>query len=109
MTASSQRVSAITIGLFLALAVGSFAATIRPSTPAVDNGTPASPPTEHVILFVLEGFSQESLKGATMPTLSFIGSLACAIASDGNSNKAQSSIAIRRIGIIPLVEAARRA
>jgi hypothetical protein len=70
MTASSQRVSAITIGLFLALAVGSFAATIRPSTPAVDNGTPTSPPTEHVILFVLEGFSQESLKGATMPTLS---------------------------------------
>lgn len=28
------------------------------------------PPTEHVILFVLEGFSQDSLKGGTMPTLS---------------------------------------
>ena len=27
-------------------------------------------PTEHVILFVLEGFSQNSLKGGTMPTLS---------------------------------------
>ncbi|MCX5725205.1 MAG: alkaline phosphatase family protein [Nitrospirae bacterium] len=26
--------------------------------------------TEHVILFVLEGFSQDSLKGGTMPTLS---------------------------------------
>ena len=70
MTASFQRVCAITIGLFLLLAVGSSAATIRPSTPAADNGTPASPPTEHVILFVLEGFSQESLKGGTMPTLS---------------------------------------
>ncbi len=27
-------------------------------------------PTEHVILFVLEGFSQDSLKGGTMPNLS---------------------------------------
>src|SRR5678815_4622420 len=27
-------------------------------------------PTEHVILFVLEGFGQNSLKGGTMPTLS---------------------------------------
>jgi hypothetical protein len=27
-------------------------------------------PTEHVILFVLEGFGQDSLKGGTMPTLS---------------------------------------
>src|SRR6476620_6246468 len=70
MTASFQRVCEITIGLFLVLAVGSSAATIRPSTPAADNGTPASPPTEHVILFVLEVFSQESLKGGTMPTLS---------------------------------------
>ena len=26
--------------------------------------------TEHVILFVLEGFGQNSLKGGTMPTLS---------------------------------------
>ena len=26
--------------------------------------------TEHVILFVLEGFGQDSLKGGTMPTLS---------------------------------------
>lgn len=30
----------------------------------------AMPPTEHVILFVLEGFGQNSLKGGTMPTLS---------------------------------------
>lgn len=29
-----------------------------------------TPPTEHVILFVLEGFGQNSLKGGTMPTLS---------------------------------------
>jgi hypothetical protein len=31
---------------------------------------PTSPPTEHVVLFVLEGLSQDSLKGGTMPTLS---------------------------------------
>ena len=31
---------------------------------------PTSPPTERVILFVLEGFGQDSLKGGTMPTLS---------------------------------------
>lgn len=31
---------------------------------------PQTPPTEHVILFVLEGFSQDSLKGGTMPSLS---------------------------------------
>jgi predicted AlkP superfamily pyrophosphatase or phosphodiesterase len=31
--------------------------------------TPTAP-TEHVILFVLEGFSQDSLKGGTMPSLS---------------------------------------
>ena len=30
---------------------------------------PSSGPTEHVILFVLEGFGQDSLKGGTMPTL----------------------------------------
>jgi Type I phosphodiesterase / nucleotide pyrophosphatase len=70
MTASFQRVSAIIIGLFLVLAAGSLAAPIHPSAPDADKGTPATPPTEHVILFVLEGFSQESLKGGTMPTLS---------------------------------------
>ena len=46
---------------------------------------------------------------ATMPTLSFTGSLACASASDGSSSKAQSSIIIRRISVTLLVEAARRA
>src|ERR1041385_1591519 len=62
-------VPALTIGLFLTLVLGSSAAT-TPSTSAVDKGTPTSPPTEHVILFVLEGFSQESLRGGTMPALS---------------------------------------
>ena len=40
------------------------------AAPAPKNELPSSPPTEHVILFVLEGFSKDSLKGGTMPTLS---------------------------------------
>jgi len=32
--------------------------------------TPTGSPTEHVVLFVLEGLGQESLKGGTMPSLS---------------------------------------
>ena len=31
---------------------------------------PSAPQAEHVILFVLEGLDQESLKGGAMPTLS---------------------------------------
>ncbi len=68
MMAPCSRVCALTTGLLLALAISSSASTMRPS--AMDKSTPESPPTEHVILFVLEGFSQDSLKGGTMPTLS---------------------------------------
>lgn len=46
------------------------AATAKPGTTPVEGVTPTGPPTEHVILFILEGFSQDSLKGGTMPTLS---------------------------------------
>jgi len=42
--------------------VASVSATAESSLPTA--------PTEHVILFVLEGFGQDSLKGGTMPTLS---------------------------------------
>jgi predicted AlkP superfamily pyrophosphatase or phosphodiesterase len=70
MMGSDQRILALTIGLFLTLTVSPSAATSRSSSPQMDKGTPSTPPTEHVILFVLEGFSQESLKGGTMPTLS---------------------------------------
>jgi hypothetical protein len=42
-----------------------------PAGAAPTEGTAvASAPTEHVILFVLEGFGHESLKGGTMPNLS---------------------------------------
>jgi hypothetical protein len=41
------------------------------AAPAPGGGTTVSTsPTEHVILFVLEGFGQDSLKGGTMPSLS---------------------------------------
>jgi hypothetical protein len=40
------------------------------AAPAVGKDTvPSSSVTDHVILFILEGFSQESLKGDTMPVL----------------------------------------
>jgi hypothetical protein len=38
--------------------------------PQTQSQAPSSPSTEHVILFVLEGFGRDSLKGGTMPTLS---------------------------------------
>src|SRR5689334_22394599 len=67
MRASFPRISALAAGLFLVIAVSASDATMHPS--ALVKGNPGGPPTEHVILFVLEGFSQDSLKGGTMPTL----------------------------------------
>lgn len=50
-----------------------FLCLVLPRDGAVAAGTAPAPdlmaPTEHVILFVLEGFGQGSLKGGTMPTL----------------------------------------
>ena len=70
MTLPFSRVCVLILGLFLSSAIGSTAATMRLPSSGVDQGTPTSPPTEHVILFILEGFSHESLKGGTMPTVS---------------------------------------
>ena len=63
------RVATIALGLFMVVLVGSSRAT-TPPTPSVGNSVPSAPLTEHVILFVLEGFGQDSLKGGTMPTMS---------------------------------------
>ena len=61
----SIRILALSL-FFLCLVLPRDAAVAAVSVPA-----PASrAPTEHVILFVLEGFGQDSLKGGTMPTLS---------------------------------------
>ena len=51
----------------LGLLLQNGAAVAAPSSSAAPVSTVQ---TEHVILFVLEGFSQDSLKGGTMPTLS---------------------------------------
>ena len=61
----SIRILAVSL-FFLCLVLPRDAAVATVSAPA-----PVSmAPTEHVILFVLEGFGQDSLKGGTMPTLS---------------------------------------
>ena len=61
----SIRILAVSL-CFLALVLSRDTAVATVSVPA-----PGSlAPTEHVILFVLEGFGQDSLKGGAMPTLS---------------------------------------
>src|SRR5215510_13052761 len=69
MTIGFWRVVAIALSLFTVVLVGSSRAT-TPPTPSVGNSAPSAPLTEHVILFVLEGFGQDSLKGGAMPTMS---------------------------------------
>jgi len=61
----SIRILAVPL-FFLYLVLPRGAALAAVSAPASASTTP----TEHVILFVLEGFGQDSLKGGTMPTLS---------------------------------------
>jgi len=58
----------ITVGILFAFLDASSGMAAPP--PAPQGTGPSSPPTEYVILFVLEGFGQDSLKGGTMPTLS---------------------------------------
>ncbi|BCA55027.1 conserved exported protein of unknown function [Nitrospira sp. KM1] len=69
MTSGSWRIPVLLVGLMLLFlepqsGISAPAPVSQPQTAA-----PSTPPTEYVVLFVLEGFSQESLKGSTMPTL----------------------------------------
>ena len=70
MTHSPKRL----LSLFVALLTVSFEIGVHtPVAAAPPRGneiTPAGSETEHVVLFVLEGFGQESLQGGTMPVLS---------------------------------------
>ena len=59
-----------TFVLIAVLAAGSSWAATQKKAASGEGIVPTTPPTEHVILFVLEGFSQDSLKKGTMPTLS---------------------------------------
>ncbi|MBS0153847.1 MAG: alkaline phosphatase family protein [Nitrospira sp.] len=68
----TQRPSRIctTLGGLLAwwLVCGAYTP-VHATPPAGEAAAPLSPITEHVILFVLEGFSQDSLKSGAMPVL----------------------------------------
>ncbi|HEX8749986.1 MAG TPA: alkaline phosphatase family protein [Nitrospira sp.] len=69
MTIGCGRVATFVVGISMVVLVGSSGASMQP-TPPVGNSAPSVPLTEHVILFVLEGFGQDSLKGGAMPTTS---------------------------------------
>ena len=72
MVSTPWRLHTIIVGLLMVL----LETTVESSAyaaPAPGGGTTATAPAspaEHVILFVLEGFGQDSLKGGTMPSLS---------------------------------------
>lgn len=69
MRHSSQCCSLVVLGLLILLLEIGIPTGSRAAAPA-DKGTPpAGSQAEHVVLFVLEGFSHDSLKGATMPVL----------------------------------------
>ena len=55
---------------FRVLAVALLFLCLLPQSGAAAESSLPTAPTEHVILFVLEGLGQDSLKGGTMPTLS---------------------------------------
>ena len=65
----SRYIFTVTIGLFL-LGLEFLVVPAGTNASSTSKASEASAgPTEHVILFVLEGFGQDSLKGGTMPTL----------------------------------------
>jgi hypothetical protein len=70
MTHRSSRIGTI-LGSLLAwwFVVGAYAP-VHATPHTGEAATPLSPTTEHVILFVLEGFGQDSLKSGAMPVLS---------------------------------------
>lgn len=67
---SRWRAGAILSVLFVFLCIGTSSSVVVAAPPASSHETSTTSPTEYVILFVLEGFGQDSLKGGTMPTLS---------------------------------------
>jgi hypothetical protein len=70
MTQSSQHFRSILVGLLTILLEAAVQAPVNAAS-TIEKGTaPSGSGTEHVILFVLEGLGQESLKGGTMPVLS---------------------------------------
>ena len=70
MIRSFGRLTIILVGLLTLLFETGLHASVEAAPPLGKETAPSSAGTEHVILFVLEGFGQESLKGGTMPVLS---------------------------------------
>lgn len=70
MTHPSRLLHSILVGLLTVLLETGLQASVDTSTILGREAIPTGSPTEHVILFVLEGLSQESLQGGTMPSLS---------------------------------------
>jgi hypothetical protein len=66
----SRPLRLILVGLLTVLLETGIQAPVEAATPLGKEAAPSGSGTEHVILFVLEGFGQESLKGGTMPVLS---------------------------------------
>ncbi len=69
MNRASHMCATLGVAVLWWLAFGVYAPAYATS-PTGKAAAPRSPATEHVILFVLEGFSQDSLKSGAMPVLS---------------------------------------
>ncbi|HEX5545184.1 MAG TPA: alkaline phosphatase family protein, partial [Nitrospira sp.] len=70
MTHPSRLLHWILVGLLTILLEAWSQGPVNAAPPLEKETAPSGSGTEHVILFVLEGFGQESLKGGTMPVLS---------------------------------------
>ena len=70
MTHPSRYIPSILVSLLTILLETVVQAPVEAAAPLGKETVPSGSGTEHVILFVLEGFGQESLKGGTMPVLS---------------------------------------
>src|SRR5215831_9433287 len=69
MTHPSRLLHSILVGLLTVLLETGLHTSVDAATTLGRETIPTGSPTEFVILFVLEGLSQESLKGGTMPVL----------------------------------------
>ncbi len=70
MTHPSRYLRLILVGLLTLLLETSVQAPVEAAAPLGKETASSGSGTEHVILFVLEGFGQESLKGGAMPVVS---------------------------------------
>ncbi|MGQ0667952.1 MAG: alkaline phosphatase family protein [Nitrospiraceae bacterium] len=70
MLNSSRRLHTFLVGLLTVLLEIPLHSSAHGAPAPAGGSAPSASPTEHVILFVLEGFGQDSLKGGAMPRLS---------------------------------------